>query len=179
MDGFYAEYDVLKAFKYYCSHNNQAAFIFSNFVWLNTDRKEVAGESDILMVHKKIGIILVETKTTAKHASDVYRQLDKAQAKLLELNSEITKCMCDYCRELKVTLSESHFKKVRALPNTHVNDTKCDHNNSVYFQLGCNHLKSYDLFNGWWIDMMNNSSDNDVASIYHKIIPKMFMELLK
>ena len=131
------------------------------------------------MVRKNIGIILVETKATDTQASDVYRQLDKAQAKLLELNSEITKCTCAYCRELEVTLNESCFKKVKAIPNTDFNHIKCNHNDSVYFQLGCNHLKSYDSFNGWWLDMMSDSYDIDGTSIYHKIIPKIFMKLLK
>ena len=128
------------------------------------------------MVHKDIGIILVETKVETD--SKAYSQLDTAQTEVLKLDGKIINeaCMCDYCK-LEVLLDESCFTKVIALPCTHVKDIKCVHNKSVYFQLGKNHLKDYGSFDKWWLEMKKNSHGG--ASINHKIIPKILIKLSK
>ena len=161
-----AEYDVLKAFCYYCLHTNQPAFIFSNIRWF--DEKKPTGEIDIILVHKDMGIILVETKSDwqTKKSATASDQLSGARKKLIDLSHQ--KCSG------AVTLDDSSFKNVKAFPNNHVEyitELGC-------FQLGNNHLKSYECFNNWWRQMKGDSdSDGKNVSIYHQIIPQLFIML--
>lgn len=171
MRGKFTEHEVLNAFVYYCQKTAQPAFIFHNFKWL-TKRNITEQETDIIIVHREVGIILVEIKSSDNKQSK--KQLDKSEKLLKKLHNEASK---DY-PEAKITQTELEkvIRKVTALPHKHMKSYSSDPA-SRYYELGKNNLESFDCFNTWWDAMIGTMSKADINTcrkIYYRLIPVLF-----
>ena len=162
MKGSFGEHEVLNAFIYLCESKAQPAFIFHNFKFLN-ENNTTKQEADIIIVHRDLGIILVEIKS-GKRYSYAKIQLDRIEILFKTLFKEVFK---------NEIISHSVIKKVIVFPfnNSSLTGT------TGYYILHESNLKSFESFDNWWRDnMVGSINSGDSKKIYDRIIPELFKQ---
>lgn len=184
LEGQVAEEEILKAFVDYGYLTAQPMFIFHNFDFkdlgtfgrnrlkLQMNMTVIQKETDLIVVHRDFGIILVETKSTKKFTSKTYshakEELRRAEKQLFdnpyfELPPDARTCL----------------KKVIACPFLQGKPIQSCKVSCEYTDLRQNHL-SHGQFSEWWDKMIQvqfATATNDQASlcheIYYNLVPKL------
>ena len=99
-------------------------------------------ETDLIIVHKKCGIILVEVKSNIKGYEEAQEQLDKTENLLYD--EHLSKYF-----KLDPMLKNSVIKKVIACPCHNENEKEKRHK-AGYIELFKNHVTTYKRFSKWW-----------------------------
>ena len=168
--GSFAEHEVLNAFIYLCENKAQPAFIFHNFKWLN-ENNTAKQETDIIIVHRDLGIILVEIKS--RPYGKVKDQLNNTEKIFKALFKEVFE---------NETTSYNLFnviKKVIVFPyknmNTDNSSLTSPNGTTGHYSLGKSDLETFEYFDLWWWDnMVGNTNSDDCRKIYEKLIPELF-----
>ena len=170
-----AEEQILNAFVNYGYHNAQPMFIFHRFdferlnVFGKDQQKGMSSESDLIIVHRKIGIILVETKSMEKFSKQVYKkskkQLNEAE-EYLKTNEYFK--LAQYATKVPVF-------KVIACPKLKRNPSQSDKTCGEYIDLRMNDISN---FVQWWrITIASARTNSSILklcnSVYCSLIPKL------
>ena len=221
--GQLAEEKILRAFVDYGNHHAQPMFIFHNFNFRSLDKfgkdplqlaknKSSVGqtkdgynedhetEADLIIVHREIGVILVETKSMKKFKSSTYnkakKQLDSAMHKLRRLETNTMEQLYNQIEgylevEIKAAEQQLDKAKIQFTTNTHFHigqsvDKKIfkviacpqlegktrQFQTGGYIDLRMNHLNNFD---DWWKQVMIKEATTDqfCKDIYHSLIPRL------
>ena len=172
--GQLAEEKILRAFVDYGYKSSQPMFVFHNFdfkdlthfgqnkVRLQMAMNQVQKETDLIIVHRKLGILLVEIKSMKKFSSRTYSSAKE----------ELNRAVIQLTSNLYFELSSDHLiKKIIACPFLD-GQPNCKPGYE-YIDLRQNHLRNFDR---WWTDVFMETSD-EVASlcstIYYILVPKL------
>ena len=162
--GSYAENYILDAFAYYFHYTSQPAFIFHNYTGLRSDKNdELLAEIDMLVVHRKFGIIVIQIKAvTSVEESKISKNHYDARKNLKKVNNHLK----NRFRGAKIT-GDVIMKNVIAMPyqssQALYSNTRDD-----YVHLCKDDLRSLDNFDEWWNDI---TRDNQIFTSYETIIP--------
>ena len=170
-----AEESVVYAFYDYGYNHAQPMFIFHGVKLGKSSqrqhekKKNNSGESDIIIVHREIGIILVETKSMENFSKDTYRkakdQLNDAE-KFVEKHVEQHVELGQHPRRVPVF-------KVIACPKLKRNPSQ---NPSQYIDLRKEDLSKFD---DWWKNMIVSPPSTDSLTfelcniVYCNLIPEL------
>ena len=182
LHGKLAEEKVVRMFAKYGEDHKQPMFIFHNFDFkvlkklierngeenllvnkLNVDKEE----KDIIIVHRDIGIILVETKGMETYHKKTYKL---AKDQLVDAVDKL-KILCPKWIDEEL-LKRGAIKKVIACPNL---EEKVPRRGNDYID-----LRKYDLndFENWWHTTITKGRvpdhcDSTCKSIYLDLVPKL------
>ena len=166
---------VMNAFIRFGDYNNEPMFVFTKFKfhelakWIKNCKiiefpstsAKANKETDILIVHKKYGIIIVEVKRNKNKFKEAQKQCNETLRLLYD-----NKILSQYFR-LDPDRKESIVKKVVACPNDEMN------NDTGYISLGKEQIATYESFSRWW--HTNIATNNEYCeSVYYDLVPKLF-----
>lgn len=179
---------VMNIFIRFGDYSTQPMFVFPNFefhklaTWinkqkiveykLNLEKQKEQKETDIIIVHRKYGIIIVEVKSSKNKYKDAKDQLDKAEKWLYD-NILLSKYF-----QLDNSLKDYVVRKVFACPCQDESETK----NDGYINLHKNHIDTYENFSRWWhsnivewqkcCSMHGMQINKYCESVYCDLVPK-------
>lgn len=193
------EENVVNVFVRFGDYNNQPMFIFPNFKFedlvkaLNVLLKEYRllfdiqkgelipddykKETDLIIVHRECGIILVEVKSSKKCKQEPYEsaqhQLDNTEN--LFCNEHLSKY---FELDPRPILQNAVIKKVVAYPCHNESEIEKDWLKSGYINLCKNHIATYESFNKWWhtniLPSVHGIQINKYYElVYYNLIPKL------
>ena len=176
------EEQVFNAFIRFGDYTNQPMFIFPNFkikavmkkyspekVKKNKPEKAAHGyETDLLILHRRFGIILVEVKSNIDDYNEAKEQLEKREK---VFTSMLTKCIpCDNPK-----LQKCPIKKVIACPCQY-EQQRPKEIKYEYIHLCKDHVNSFADFKNWWDSTFENKALDKTATaielVYNNLVPK-------
>ena len=180
--GCFAENYVLSIFAHYFYFNSQPAFIFHNCKFREEQNE---GEMDMVIVHRKLGIILIEIKDVStfnkqsienKHYK-AKKQIDRGECYIIKNYNSIEGL------ETKIATEESNFiiKKIIAMPSQYSSNVPSRNN---YINLCRDHLINYESFEMWWNRNVTNNVDQSsiheqqITEVYHNMVSKLMTHLI-
>ena len=134
-------------------------------------------ETDVIIVHKEYGIILVEIKSNINDYEEAQKQLDKTENLLY--NKHLSKYF-----ELDPRLKNTIIRKVIACPCHNESKRKKTWRKAGYIDLFENHIATCGSFGVWWLVNMQSTSvewwkycsvhiKNYYESVYCDLVPKL------
>ena len=178
--GQLAEEEILRVFVEYGYHTAQPMFVFHSFDFKDLDvygrsrlklqmnMSLIQKETDLIVIHRDFGIILVETKSVKKFASKTYsrakEELDRAEAQLF----------ANPYFELPPG-AKIFLKKVIACPFLQGKTVQSCKVGCEFIDLRQNHLSN---FGEWWDAMIQTrhaTKDHTTLchDIYYNLVPKL------
>ena len=159
--GSYAENYILDAFTYYFHYSSQPAFIFHNYTGLRSDKNDELAEIDMLVVHRKFGIIVIEIKAvTSVKERNISKKHDDARKNLEKVSNHLKS-------QFHGEINNVIMKNVIAMPYQS-SQALYSHTRKDYVHLCKDNLRSLNSFEEWWNDITRN---NKIFTSYEKIIP--------
>ena len=184
------EEHVLNAFVRFGDYSHQPMFIFPNFKFKGLVKKinklqqkridltEYQQETDLIIVHREYGIILVEVKSNLKDY-DTYK---KARNQLINVENLLydDKHLSQYFL-LDSWPKHSLFKKVIASPCQNEWELSRECHEPEYINLNKNHTDNYKNFSQWWDANIAKYrflqwwlfSRSAYESTYYNLVPKL------
>lgn len=167
-----AEEIVGNAFIRFGDYTDQPMFIFRNFeikkmiktlnkydIIEQTIKENHSYETDLIIVHREFGIILVEVKSNIHHKyEEAQDQLDKRETKFQLVSKTFL----------------SWIKKVIACPYQYERDIRSNNRSALYIHLCKDHINSFENFQQWWNSAIAPEQTNgSFQSTYLDVVPKL------
>ena len=178
------EEQVLNVFIRFGDYTNQPMFIFPNFkiktainimkkydlIEAQAEKLEQIYETDLIILHKRFGIILVEVKSNIKDYDEAKQQLEKRENILTSYTLCDNPRLCDDSE-----LQKCFIKKVIACPCQY-EPQELKGIKSEYIHLCKNHVNSFTDFKDWWRSTFESKTlyktATDIELVYNNLVPK-------